>query len=266
MAKAILFGEGSKTDNHIDIRDKDQRIYARVTLYKGPVTGEILELYFGDFPDIGTPVARYVVNTGSGDTEDSVIEFSDIPWSAIEAMGESDKFSMFYTTFNGVNEQLANFSEVLLDVVPPIIFENVNFTSANVNYFLNCLSSPPMWDYIPMKVPHHPVMRENDKLILEWHGYEEFAGTCPIAETRDVLERVLTRDDAAKGYEFRQDKYKEKVKPIKSPDPLSSGSSASAKYTLMRGNRIVGGSRVRYVKIDRRRAALWCGPDGDGPE
>ncbi|MEW5715920.1 hypothetical protein AB1462_26635 [Pseudomonas sp. SB113] len=264
--KATLFGEGSQTENYIDLRDKDKRIYAHVPLYNSPLAGELLELYLGEFPDTSKPVASYVVNTADGDTGDKVIEFTDIPWAVFEALGNHDKLAVFYTTYNGVNEQLANFSEAILDVAPPVTLLNVEFPSANLGNFLNCTSEPRIWDYIPLKVPHHALMEAGDKLILSWHGYEEFAGTRPIAGTGDVLERVLSLEDASRGYVFQQDKYDEKVKPIRSPDPHSLGSSASAEYTLMRGTRVLGRSRIRYVKIDRRRGEVWCGPDGDGPD
>lgn len=264
--KATLFGEGSQTENYIDLRDKDKRIYARVALYNGPLTGEVLELYLGEFPDTSNPVASYVVNTAAGDKGGKFIEFSDIPWAVVEKLGSQDGLAVFYTTYNGVNEQLASFSEATLDVDPPVTLERVEFMSANDNYFLNCFSEPRIWEKIPMRVPHHTLMKAGDKLLLSWHGYEEFGGTRPIEGTSDVLERTLNDEDARKGYLFHQDKYLEKVQPIKSPDPISQGSSASAEYILMRGTRVLGRSRIRYVKIDRRKGGLWCGPDGDGPE
>ncbi len=264
--KATLFGEGSQTENYIDLRDKDARIYARVELYNSPLTGELLELYLGEFPDTSKPVASYVVNTAAGDTGGKLIQFSDIPWAVFEGLASHDKLAVFYTAYNGVNEQLANFSEAILDITPPVNLANVEFPSANINNFINCLSEPRMWDFIPLKVPRNAIMKPGDKLILSWHGYEEFAGTRPIAGTGDVLERILSHEDASNGYVFRQDNYEEKVQPIKSPDPQSPGSSASVEYTLMRGSRVLGRSRVRYVKIDRRKGSLWCGPGGDGPD
>jgi hypothetical protein len=264
--KATLFGEGSQTENYIDLRDKDARIYARVELYNSPLTGELLELYLGEFPDTSKPVASYVVNTAAGDTGGKLIQFSDISWAVFEGLASHDKLAVFYTAYNGVNEQLANFSEAILDITPPVNLANVEFPSANINNFINCLSEPRMWDFIPLKVPRNAIMKPGDKLILSWHGYEEFAGTRPIAGTGDVLERILSHEDASNGYVFRQDNYEEKIQPIKSPDPQSPGSSASVEYTLMRGSRVLGRSRVRYVKIDRRRGSLWCGPGGDGPD
>lgn len=266
LDKATLFGEGSKTDNYIDSRDQDQRIYARVPLYNRPVTGELLDLYLGEYPDTSTPIAHYTVNTANGDVGGKLIEFSDIPWSVFTALGNQDKCPLFYTTYNGVNDQLAYFTEVSIDVAPPVTLANIEFPSANLFNYLNCLSDPSLWDHVPLKVLPNGVMRKDDKLVLNWRGYEEFAGTRPIPGTEDVLEKILTQQEAEEGYVFKQDKYEEKIKPIKSPDPQSPGSSASVEYTLMRGTRVLGRSRTRYVKIDRRRIPFWCGPDGDGPE
>ena len=275
-AKAILYGEGSQTDNYLDLRDEDKRIYARVELYNQPITGEVLELYFDNFPHVGTAVASYTVDTASGDVWGKTIEFSDIPWSAIKALGGVDEITMFYTTFNGVNEQSSTATPVILDVVPPILADRADFISANPDYWLNCESLPPMWDHVPIKVPYHSTFKKDDVIIMDWTGYTELGGGGNvIPETKDTLMKTLTQADIdaaeadhALGYVLRQDKYETKIKPIKSPLANSPGSSAIAVYVVKRGERVIATSRERPVKIDRKRTGTvnWCGPDGDTPE
>lgn len=275
-AKAILYGEGSQTDNYLDLRDQGHRIYARVALYNQPVTGEVLELYFDNFPHAGTAVASYTVNTAAGDVEGKVVEFSTIPWSVFEALGGVSEITMFYSAFNGVNEQLSMATDVVLDIVPPILADRPDFISANLQYWLNCSLLTPMWDHVPIKVPYNPAFKAGDEIIMEWVGYTELGGGGQvISETKDTLTKTLTQADIdaaeadnALGYVLRQDKYEAKIKPIKSPLSDSTGSSAIAVYVVKRGGRVIATSRERPVKIDRKRSgtALWCGPDGDTPE
>lgn len=268
LPKVRVFGEGSQTENHIDIRDKDRRVYASVLLYHRPRDGEVLELFWGDFPNSDNPVARYVVDTGKGDAEGVRVEFSDIPWQVIVDGGNDEKLRVYYSTFNGVNEQLTYFTEVTVDVVAPLVLTRVEFPSANIQMFINCDSVPAMWDHIPIRIVPETAFRKDDDLVVEWQGYEEFAGGGEaITSTADTLTHRLTEEEAKNGYTFKQSNYEDKIKPIKSPNPHSSGSSVSVMYTLWRKTRVIGSSRLRYAKIDRKRAGVnYCGPDGDGPE
>lgn len=214
------------------------------------------------------PVASYIVDTGSGDAEGVRVTFSDIPWQVIVDAGNDEKLRVYYSTFNGVNEQLSNFTEVMVDVVPPQVLRRVEFPSANSNMFIGCDANPAMWDHIPVQILPETVFRKDDDLVVEWQGYEEFAGGGQaITSTADTLTHRLTEEEAKKDYTFEQRNYDEKIKPIKSPDPQSPGSSVSVIYTLWRKNRVIGSSRLRYAKIDRKRVGnIYCGPNGDGPE
>ena len=267
LPRVTVFGEGSTTDNYIDIRDKDKRVYASVLLYHQPKTGEVLELFWGGFPSMDKPIASYTVDTSKGDAEGVRVEFSDIDWQVIVDAGNDEKLPVYYTTFNGVNEQLSYFTPVEVDVVPPKIFQRVEYPSANIYTVINCDADIKLWEYVPIQILPEADFREGDDLVAQWQGYQEFGGGGPILSTADTLVHRLCKEEAENGYTFKQANYEEKVKPIKSPDPNSPGSSASVEYTLWRKNRIVGSSRLRYVKIDRRIAGVgYCGPDGDGPE
>lgn len=267
LPRLTVFGEGSTTENYIDLRDKDKRVYASVLLYHQPKTGEVLELFWGDFPSMDTPIASYTVDTSKGDAEGVRVEFSDIDWQVIVGAGNHEKLPVYYTTFNGVNEQLSYFTNVEVDVVPPKIFQRVEYPSANLFTVINCEAGIKLWDHVPIQILPEPDFKEGDDLVAQWQGYQEFGGGGPIPSTADTLTHRLTAEEAKNGYTFKQANYEAKVKPIKSPDPQSPGSSASVEYTLWRKSRIVGSSRLRYVKIDRRRPGInYCGPDGDGPE
>ncbi|MHA6575868.1 hypothetical protein [Pseudomonas yamanorum] len=269
LPRVRIFGEGSATDNLIDIRDKDQRVYASVPLYHTPKDGELLELYWGNFPYLESPVASYRVDTSKGDVEGARVEFSDIPWQVIVDAGNHDRLPVYYTTFNGVNEQISYFTEVNVAVVAPFIFGRAEFPSWDrQTSTLNCLSIPPLWDHIPIVVPPNSALRENDVVILNWMGYTEiWGGGQPLPDTAEPLIHSLTSDEARSGYTFKLDNYLEKIAPIKSEDPNSPSSSAHVAYTVWRGGRLIGSSRLYYVRIDRRRpGGLYCGPDGNGPE
>jgi hypothetical protein len=269
LPRVRIFGEGSATENHIDIRDKEKRIYASVPLYHTPKDGELLELYWGNFPSLDSPVATYRIDTMNGDVEGARVEFSDIPWQVIVDAGNHDRLPVYYTTFNGVNEQIAYFTEVTVAVIAPLIFRQAEFPSWDrLTSTLNCSSIPPLWDHIPIVVAPDLAFRKDDIVILSWIGYTEiWGGGKPIPETAETITHSLTAEEAINGYTFKLDNYAEKIAPIKSPDPTSPASSAYAVYTVWRSGRFIGSSRLYYVKIDRRRAGgLYCGPDGNGPE
>lgn len=268
LPRVTVFGEGSNTENYIDLRDKDKRVYASVLLYHKPRDGEVLELFWGGFPNMDNPVAHYTVDTSKGDAEGKRITFSDIPWQVIIDAGNHEKLPVYYSTFNGVNEQLSYFTDVKVDVVPPLVLQRVEYPSTDKFGFISCDSNPKMWDHIPIKILPETVFREGDDLVVEWQGYEEFGGGGQaIALTADTLTHRLTEEEAKKGYTFKQSNYDEKIKPIKSPDPQSQGGSVSVIYTLWRKEKIVGCSRLRYAKVDRKKPGnIYCGPHGEGPE
>ena len=266
LPAVTVWGEGSMTENHIDIRDQDQRIYASVPLYHRPRDGEELTLYWGNFPSNTVPVAHYTVDVSKGDEEGSIVEFSDIPWSVIMGGGNHDRMPVYYTTSNGVNEQLANFTSVTVAVVPILSLTQVRFPSATPDVWVNCQAVPPMWDHIPVEVAANTQFREGDAVTLSWQGYEGFY-TDPIDGTEDSITHFLSAEEAENGYIFKQDNYEEKIKPIRSDDPASPGSSALVSYVVLRGNRLIGRARERQVKIGQRYpSGRYCGPDEDGEQ
>lgn len=257
-----VFGEGSSTENHIDIRDEFQRIYASVPLYHQPRDRELLTLYWGNFPSTAVPVAHYAVDISNGDAEGKIVDFSDIPWSVIIDGGNSDRLQVYYTTDNGVNQQLSDFTPVTVAVVPILSLTQASFPDANKDLWINCQTVPPMWDHIALKIPPDSRLEEGDAVILSWKGYEGFYNG-PIDGTEDSFLHFLSRDEAkVKGYVFKQDNYEEKIKPIRSANPASQGSSAQVSYVVLRGTTTIGIARERQVKIDQRYASgLYCGPD-----
>lgn len=265
LPAVMVWGEGSMTENLIDIRDQYQRIYASVPLYHRPQDGEELTLYWGNFPSTAVPVAHYTVDVSKGDVEGRIVEFSDIPWSVIMGADNDDKMPVYYTTSNGVNEQLANFTSVTVAVVPILSLTQVQFPSAP-DAWINCQTVPPMWDHIPLGIPGNTQLREGDAVLLSWQGYEEFY-TGPIDGTEDSLLHFLSAEEAKNGYIFKQDNYEEKIKPIRSDNPASVGSSALVSYVVLRGTRIIGRARERQIKIDQRYpGGRYCGPDEDGEQ
>ena len=117
-----------------------------------------------------------------GDEEGSIVEFSDIPWSVIMGAGNDDRMPVYYTTSNGVNEQLANFTSVTVAVVPILSLTQVRFPSATPDVWVNCQTVPPMWDHIPVEIAANTQFREGDAVTLSWQGYEGFF-TGPIEGT-----------------------------------------------------------------------------------
>lgn len=258
LAKVEISGGGSDTPNHLDFNDVDKPVTARVVLFDDPKVGQWMDLYWGDVEEA---VARYQVK--AGDVAGAIVTFPLIEWSAIaDHIANNPAFPVTYRTSNGVNEQLAPSQTVNINIVPPVKFPPPEFLHAE-NSWLNCQTSPPLWEGVHVRVNKHIAIQDKDELRLRWQGTLGFAGNRPIPETSEVFVEPWAPIDDTRGYHDFIVPYLPYVQPMKD------NGGAMAEFSVWRKGVRVGSSQVRYVKIDRKFATsppVYCGPGGPGPE
>lgn len=105
LAKLEVRGKQSNLPNQLTALDHGLDATATLTLYDNPEALEVLEVYWGD---IAQPVAGYTV--AAGDNTGKIVTF-EIPWSAIEQDMDNQALPVYYTTDNGVNQQLSRVTD-----------------------------------------------------------------------------------------------------------------------------------------------------------
>ncbi|MDU9023265.1 hypothetical protein LOY64_18655 [Pseudomonas corrugata] len=122
--------------------------------------------------------------------------------------------------------------------------EEPDFPDRNLYGYLNCSSSPPIWEKIRVQIGPESVFEELDECVLEWQGFGTLNGAPPALTPLYEFRKILTRDEALNGFimEIPFDPY---VKPMMNND------SGRAQYTIIRNNVPIAKSKAEVVKIDR---------------
>ncbi|SDW54955.1 hypothetical protein SAMN05444064_104252 [Pseudomonas syringae] len=159
----------------------DKGLDATAQLASNPfASGDILRLYWGD---LRPHVAEFVI-TAPG----NIIEFV-IPWDVIERGGYNDKLPVYYSTWNGVNEQESEHIAVDVRIVDITGLPEVEFpdrflppTGPTPVPIINCCSLP--WNGIRINIPFDATnMEVGDEITIEWQAYGDRNGASPIDST-----------------------------------------------------------------------------------
>ncbi|RMR04430.1 hypothetical protein ALP92_102895 [Pseudomonas syringae pv. primulae] len=171
--------EGSPVDNVLG--DADKNLDAAAQLASNPfAVGDTLRLYWGD---LRPHVAEFFITVPS-----SLIAFV-IPWDVIERGGYNDKLPVYYSTWNGVNEQESEHIDVDVRIVDITGLPEVEFPDRFVPPagptpvpIINCCSLP--WNGIKIHIPFDATnMEVGDDVTIKWQAYEGRDGTSPIDST-----------------------------------------------------------------------------------
>ncbi|EPM72249.1 hypothetical protein A584_05967 [Pseudomonas syringae pv. theae ICMP 3923] len=166
-------------DNVLGNADKDKD--ATAELASNPFAiGDTLRLYWGDL----RPHFAELIIAATG----TAIQFV-IPWDVIKRGGYNDRLPVYYSTWNGVNEQESEHIEVDVRIVDITGLPEVGFPDRFVPPagptpvpIINCCSLP--WNGIKIHIPFDPTnMDAGDEVIIKWQAYEDRVGTSPIDST-----------------------------------------------------------------------------------
>ncbi|MFA0994505.1 MULTISPECIES: hypothetical protein [Pseudomonas syringae group] len=159
----------------------DKGLDANAQLASNPfAVGDTLRLYWGD---LRPHVAEFeIIALGTA------IQFV-IPWDVIERGGYNDTLPVYYSTWNGVNEQESEHIAVDVRIVditglPEVGFPDRFLPPAGPTPvpIINCCSLP--WNGINIHIPFDPTnMEVGDEVMIKWQAYGDRAGTSPIDST-----------------------------------------------------------------------------------
>jgi hypothetical protein len=149
--------------------------------------------------------------------------------------------------------------------VIPVNLAEPTFPSATLWGYLNCASSPKLWESVIVRVPaQQGRFVLDDECTLDWEGFSNLNGVGPIPGTALQLSKKLTQAEADSGLGFvftlGSDTYLQHIKP------MGNNASAVARYTLYRNGVALGRSASGLVKIDRviPGQSELCGPTAQG--
>lgn len=230
--------KGLTADNVLVGADYGNDARVVVALYANPVAGELLELHWGDHPQVA---ASYRVQVA--DQPGQEIAFT-VPWSIIESVGNNPALPVWYWASNGVNRQRSEDTEVLVAVMPLEGLEPVSFPDANLWGYISCEHAP--WNGIRVSIPGNPaLMAEGDSVQLSWQLCTGTTGENPITEIVLFPARVLTATEAQEGFEWLMDRFTDLVLPIQ----LERG-SANVSYRLTKVDGTLGIATNKVLRID----------------
>lgn len=223
---------------------------ANLVLFDDPHPGETLSLYWGRQ---SVQVATYTVQPG--DVPGAQISFV-VPWRVIEQEPNDRALPVWYATDNGVNQQWSVVTavdvavEVIRDLKEPV------FPDATIFGYLNCCTTPRLWDGVNVRVEGDPRFEVGDTLELEWEGHDNLNGSSPIPGVSGTFRRTVTVAGAS--VDFLILPYDTLIAP------MVDNASATAFYRLLKQNGGVGVSEMDFVKIIRKMpSGEVCSPDND---
>lgn len=229
--------KGLTADNVLVGADYGNDARVVVELYANPVAGELLELHWGEHPQVA---ASYRVR--ATDQPGQQITFT-VPWAIIEAVGNSPALPVWYWVSNGVNRQRSEDTEVLVAVMPLEGLAPVSFPDASVWGWIACKDEP--WNGIRVRIPGDPArLDEGDRIQLSWQLCTGTTGETPITDTVLFPARVLTATEAAEGLEWLMERFTDLVLPIQLED-----GSANVRYRLIKVDGTLGIAANKVLKI-----------------
>ncbi|MDD1139269.1 hypothetical protein M5G22_17070 [Pseudomonas sp. TNT2022 ID233] len=147
----------------------------------------------------------------------------------------------------------------ILKLPVPVKLKEVVYPDANFWGWLNCFTSPAIWDVVVVRVPAQPgTFLANDDCVLNLEGFTSLNGVNPIPGTALRIQKTLSQQEATspQGFDFRLDSsyYDPYIKLIEY-------GSAKCTYTHYRNGVALASSYPEIVKIDRKRSGKPpCGP------
>lgn len=243
-------GANSDEANVLKPIDAGLDAVATLQLFDDPHPGETLNLYWGRQ---STRVATYTVQPG--DVSGMPVSLA-VPWRFIEQEPNDRALPVWYDTGNGVNQQWSGVTtvdvavEVIRDLDPPV------FPNATIYGYLNCCSTPRLWDGVNVRVEGDPRFEVGDTLELTWQGHDNLNGNSPIPGVLATFRKTVAA--AGADVDFLILPYDTLIAP------MIDNASATAWYRLLKGNGAVGVSDIDFVKITRKMpSGELCSPDND---
>ncbi|WP_443695058.1 hypothetical protein [Pseudomonas sp.] len=195
--------KGRDGDNRLTINDVGLQVRVVTRLYNAPVAGQLLELMVGIHPD---PLATYQVL--ASDVAGQEVEWL-VDWNVIEPLLIGGTVPFFYWTFNGVNRQRAQDTQVDVNIVAIVDVKDLEYVGVDYGPgpdagFIGCALRP--WvNGVGVYIPADNRWDDGDEVVLHWASYANPSGNPGgiIPEAVQMFSHTLTAEEARDGYEFR---------------------------------------------------------------
>ncbi|TMU70950.1 hypothetical protein FGA82_27515 [Pseudomonas fluorescens] len=179
------------------------------------------------------------------------------PIIAPEFFAVDGTYRLHYETITDGNPAYSGDKFLIVRRKPPVVLDEPVFPSANIWGYLNCTSTPLLWERVIVRIPVPTSIewREDDEVRLGWVGYASLNGSGPALFTHE-LKKTLIRQEVVTGFDFWIVDYEQYVKP------LEKNASALAVYSIFRNGVPIAASSPGLVKIDRKIPGedYACGP------
>lgn len=233
----LLVVKGLTGDNVLIGPDMDKDARVALELYGNPRAGEVLELHWGDHPQVA---ATYRVQ--ATDLPGQQVWF-EVPWDIIDSVGNNPQLPVFYWVSNGVNRQRSGNTLVRVAVRPVEGLEPPSLPDASLWNWINCENEP--WNGIRVKIPGNAVLLQAGDLIeMSWQLCRATTGEDPITETVFFAPHTLTAAEAVDGVILVMDRFTELVLPLQMAD-----GSANVGYRLTKLDGTPGIAPLKVVRI-----------------
>lgn len=234
----LLVVKGLTGDNVLVAPDmgKDARVV--VDLYANPRAGELLELHWGDHPQVA---ASYQVQ--STDQPGQQIEFK-VPWTIIDSVGNNPQLPIFYWASNGVNRQRSRDTHVRVAVRPVEGLEPVTVPDANLSNYIACEQEP--WNGVRVKIPGNAALLQAGDLVeMSWQLSLGETGEQPITEHVYFPPHELSATEAVEGVILLMDRFTDLILPIQ-----RQRGSANISYRLTKQDGTPGIAPIKRLRLD----------------
>lgn len=134
--------------------------------------------------------------------------------------------------------------KLTIDHTLPSTLREPEFPDVNPNGYLNCDSSPPIWEKVRIEILPESIFRHLDECVLQWQGFSTLNGAPPALTPVYEFRKTISGSEVTDGFimEIPFDPY---VRPMVEND------SGIAQYIICRNSVPVGKSHKGLVKIDR---------------
>ncbi len=158
---------------------------------------------------------------------------------------------LWYELFDSAdNPSKSGRRNLTIDHTPvPVDLEESDFPHKNPDGYLNCSTEPPLWEGVTVFIPALLGFKVGDRVEVIWRGYSSLNGSSVehVRARKKVVREELSDEDIKYGYSVVIEPYDVHIKP------MVENSSATVRYRVFRGRRLVGLSKLGLVKIDRVR-------------
>ncbi|MHB2248081.1 hypothetical protein [Pseudomonas fitomaticsae] len=167
-------------------------------------------------------------------------------------------YRLTYETVTTGNHAYSDPRDLTVRRLPVVLLPEPLFTAANLWGYLNCLTIPPIWELVIVRIPLPTKIswEVDDELHLLWTGYKTLNGSGTALFSHTVI-RKLTAQDVIGDYEFRITDFKNFI------EPLEDGASVLAVYSIYHKGSLIAKSVPGLVKVDRviPGESYFCGSE-----